>query len=282
MKIVIVIKMLVLAVFVSIGAWGKKEDKNNGYKSEIKRAESMLLQKNRTQAITTLLNLLESEKQNKQAQLEIKKILKEINGLFLNEKAQQNFELALNLKKSDPAQALAKLTEAQGWEPDNFKIVAEIAKMKISRRDCKNSISPLEKAQEQNPYDETIAISLTQTYICSSVFEKASQVLSKYIDPKRVTNKWEWLQLEFIIKLKAKQLDQAREIIKELNQLDKNNPQLELYEILYAKTENPKLENWNKNSLGCKNQITGTLRKYQQDPYFCELELLASIIEGGR
>ncbi len=117
--------LLFVAIIFSFGA--QAAEKSLAYKETIKKAEDFLLQKERPKAVKILTTLLDQEKQNKQAQAEARKILKDINGLFLNEKAQQNYELALNLKNTDSNQALAKLNEALTWEADNFKILTEIS-----------------------------------------------------------------------------------------------------------------------------------------------------------
>lgn len=255
-------------------------DKSNGYKESIKKAEDLLLQKERSKSIKILMDLIEIEKQNKQAQTEAKKILKDINGLFLHEKAQQNFELALNLKNSDPQQALAKLNEALTWEMDNFKILTEISRIKINKKDCKSTLQPLELAGQQNPYDERVSLTLAQAYFCESDAIKSENLVTKFIDPKRKSNKFEWLQLEFLLKLKAKDFAKAKDIYLEMKELESKNPQLELYELLLSKATTVKNENTGKASLSCKGVSQSMLRKYQQDPFFCELELLTTLTES--
>lgn len=255
-------------------------EKSVAYKEAIKKAEEFLLQKDRGKAIKTLLDILEQEKQNKQAQLEARKILKEINSLFLNEKAQQNYELALNLKNSDANQALAKLNEALVWEADNFKILTEISRIKMNKKECKSTLPTLESANQQNPFDETIAVTLAQAYFCESDTNKSEVIVNKFIDPKRKTNKYEWVQLEFLLKLKSKDYTKAKEILNEIKTIDNKNPQLELYEILLNKTQSAKNENLNKTNFSCKGVSQSLLRKYQQDPFFCEFEVLSSLTDS--
>lgn len=255
-------------------------EKTTNYKESIKKAEDLLLQKERSKSIKILVELLEQERQNKQIQAETKKILKDINGLFLNEKAQQNFELALNLKNSDPQQAIAKLNEALAWEADNFKILTEISRIKINKKDCKSTLQPLELANQQNPYDERVSLTLAQAYFCEASLVQFENLVNKFIDPKRKSNKLEWLQLEFLLKLKAKEYTKAKEIFLEMKEIENKNPQLELYEILLGRSMSGKSENSNKVNLSCKGISQSMLRKYQQDPFFCEFELLTTLTES--
>jgi lipopolysaccharide biosynthesis regulator YciM len=255
-------------------------DKTSVYKETIKKAEDFLLQKERSKAVKLLTSLLDQEKQNKQAQSEARKILKDINGLFLNEKAQQNYELALNLKNTDSNQALAKLNEALAWESDNFKILTEISRIKINKKDCKSTLQALELANQQNPFDELISLTLSQAYFCESETVKCENIVNKFIDPKRKTNKYEWLQLEFLLKIKEKDYTKAKDIFAEMKTVEQKNPQLELYESLLNKNNSTKNENTNKNALTCKGVSQSLLRKFQQDPFFCELELLSALTES--
>lgn len=255
-------------------------EKSLAYKETIKKAEDLLLQKERAKAVKVLTTLLEQEKQNKLAQAEARKILKDINGLFLNEKAQQNYELALNLKNTDLNQALAKLNEALTWEADNFKILTEISRIKINKKDCKSTLQALELANQQNPFDELISVTLSQAYFCESETLKCENIVNKFIDPKRKANKYEWLQLEFLLKLKEKDYTKAKDIFTEMKTVEGKNPQLELYEGLLNKNSSAKNENINKSTLSCKGVNQSLLRKFQQDPFFCEPELLSALTES--
>lgn len=270
--------LLFVAIIFSFGA--QAAEKSLAYKETIKKAEDFLLQKERPKAVKILTTLLDQEKQNKQAQAEARKILKDINGLFLNEKAQQNYELALNLKNTDSNQALVKLNEALTWEADNFKILTEISRIKINKKDCKSTLQPLELANQQNPYDELISLTLSQAYFCESETLKCENIVNKFIDPKRKTNKYEWLQLEFLLKIKEKDYTKAKDIYAEMKTVEGKNPQLELYESLLNKNSAVKNENTNKNTLTCKGVSQSLLRKFQQDPFFCELELLSALTES--
>lgn len=249
---------------------GPKE-KNKEYRSEIKEAEDLIIKKNRLGAVKLLLKTLEKEKLNKVATLEIKKILKEINGLFLNEKVQQNYELALNLKNSDINQSNQKLEEALSWEPDNFNIISELARQKIKAKECKNIIGVLENAAAINPWDEAINLTLGQGYFCNNEMAKLAQIILRNKDSKRKKFSSEWLQLEFLNKLKNKEINKCKELLKEFKDKDPNNLQIEVLETLLFKN--------NPASLACKSMSPNLLWKYQFDPYFCELEKLVELIE---
>lgn len=247
------------------------KEKNKEYRSEIKEAEELIIKKNRLGAVKLLLKTLEKEKLNKVATLEIKKILKEINGLFLNEKVQQNYELALNLKNSDINQSNQKLEEALSWEPDNFNIISELARQKIKAKDCKNIIGVLENAAAINPWDEAINLTLGQGYFCNNEMAKLTQIILKNKDSKRKKFSSEWLQLEFLNKLKNKEINKCKELLKEFKDKDPNNLQIEVLETLLFKNKPA--------SLACKSMSPNLLWKYQFDPYFCELEKLVELIE---
>lgn len=249
---------------------GSKE-KNKEYRTQIKEAEELIIKKNRLDAVKLLLNALEKEKLNKAATLEIKKILKEINGLFLNEKVQQNYELALSLKNSDINQSNQKLEEALSWEPDNFNIISEMARQKIKAKDCKNIIGVLENAAAINPWDEAINLTLGQGYVCNNDMTKLTQIILRNKDPKRKKFSSEWLQLEFLNKLKNKEINKCKELLKEFKDKDPNNLQIEVLEALLFKN--------NPTSLACKSMSPNLFWKYQFEPYFCELEKLIELFE---
>lgn len=247
------------------------KEKNKEYRSDIKEAEELIIKKNRLGAVKLLLKTLEKEKLNKVATSEIKKILKEINGLFLNEKVQQNYELALNLKNSDINQSNQKLEEALSWEPDNFNIISELARQKIKAKECKNIIGVLESAAGINPWDESINLTLGQAYVCNNDMDKLAQIILRNKDSKRKKFSSEWLQLEFLNKLKNKEINKCKELLKEFKDKDPNNLQIEVLEAMLFKN--------NPASLACKSMSPNLLWKYQFDPYFCELEKLVELIE---
>ncbi|MCK6598948.1 MAG: hypothetical protein L6Q37_11335 [Bdellovibrionaceae bacterium] len=260
----------------------KKTVNYDAYKEDIKQAEELLFAKKRIEAINLLIKSLARESQNKKANLEIKNHLKEINHFFLSEKSQQNYELAINLKKADPNQALAKLNEALFWEPENHKLLSEVAKIKILKRDCQSQVTPLEKAIEINPWDEILALTLAQVYFCLGEQAKEEKLRERYKEFSVKANLLYWQELEVFFNLKKNNISAAKEGLDKIKTIDSKYPQIELIEYFIDLTEKSKNTNLRtlvtKKKFSCEELSLAILRKYNSNPFFCEYDLLKELM----
>lgn len=99
-----------------------KDKKSETSQDIIEKAQNLILQRDRAQAINILANAIKRESGRSQSVVELKKTLNEIAALFFSDKAQQLYEVGITLKRTDLNQALQKITEALRMEPDNSKI----------------------------------------------------------------------------------------------------------------------------------------------------------------
>lgn len=238
------------------------------YKESIEKAENLILQKDRDQAIQVLLNALQREK-NKTTISELKKKIEELGSVFLSDKAQQHYETALSLKRKNISQALAKMNEASRIEPDNIQIISELVRLNILKNDCNKAQDLILKFYNKNKYDENILLSMAQVQQCLSASDQYFSVRS-YVDPKKITESYDWQILELQREIFEKDKLKAKERLASLLKWDAKNPQ-----NLYWQWSLEKLENRERNSLrekynlSCNNISVGVFRKYMRDPYFC-------------
>ena len=240
----------------------------DSYKESMEKAENLILQRDRDQAIQVLLNALQKEK-NKATVLELKKKIEELGSVFLSDKAQQYFETALSGKRKNISQSLSKMNEASRVEADNIQIVSELVRLHILKGDCNKAQDLILKHYNKNKNDENILLSMAQIQQCLGAMDQYFSVRS-YVDTKKIVESYDWQILELQREIFEKDKLKAKERLANLLKMDAKNPQ-----NLYWQWSLEKLENRERNSfrekynLSCNNISVGSFRKYMKDPYFC-------------
>lgn len=236
------------------------------YPEIIQKAQNLILQKNRPQALEILIAGLKNEKPGSFAFKELKKNLNEMSRVFISEKAQQAYEFSLSLKRTDLPQAILKITDALRAEPENSILLLEAARQNLMKGDCKNALEMAQKVQKINLWDDELNLVLAQSKICLND-------LAGYFSAKegfQITNSVSWLSLEIERSLKEKNFSKAKEALIQMIKIDKNYPErnywawkidIEQKVINIDSAQDYKTE--------CQNMTSARYRRFILDPRLC-------------
>ncbi len=259
-----VASFLVLLPIALLAAPLKKS--RESYPEIIQKAQNLILQKNRPQALEVLTAGLKNEKPNSVAFKELKKSLNDMSRVFISEKSQQAYEFSLSLKRTDPPQAIAKINDALRAEPENLTLLLEAARQNLIKGECKSALEMAQKVQKINLWDDELALVLAQSKICLNDFVG-------YINTKegvQITNSIPWLSLEIERNIKEKNLMKAKEALNQLIKIDKNYPEQEYWawkiDIEQKVTNIDSAQDY---KTECQNMTGVIYRRFILDPRLC-------------
>ncbi len=262
-----------VCLFVFFSLLSRASTETESYNDIIEKAQNLILQKDRQQAVNVLLAGLKQEHKNKIATSELKKKLEELGSLFLSDKAQQSYEISLSFKRKDVSQALAKINDALRIEPDNVQILTESARLLMVKGDCNGALDQILKTYKKNIYDEHILLTMGQVQICLGAMDQYFSIRSQE-DPKKVSENSDWIALELQRTLFEKDKLKAKELFQRLQKKDSKNPQIYYWQWKLSKLEgNEDAALVEKYKLVCNNVSARVFRTYQRDPYFCSKQL---------
>ncbi len=259
-----VASFLVLIPLVLTAAPVKKSREN--FSEIIQKAQNLVLQKNRPQALEVLSAGLKNEKPNSAAFKELKKNLNDMSRMFISEKAQQAYEFSLSLKRADPPQAFVKINDALRAEPENFTLLLEAARQNLMKGDCKAALDLGQTVQKINLLDDELNLVLAQTKICLNDLVGYAAIR----DAAQVANSVSWLSLEIERDLKEKNLMKAKEALSQLRKIDKKYPE-QHYWAWKIDTEQKVInqESAQDYKTECQNMTLAFYRRFILDPRLC-------------
>jgi len=262
-------KTLIFSFFLLFIAFAQALAETESYKDLIEKAQNLILQKDRQQAIQVLLTGLKQEQKNKVAINELKKKVEELGSLFLSDKAQQLYETSLSFKRKDISQAQNKINEALRIEPDNVQIMTESSRLLILKGDCNSAQDQLSKTYKKNTYDEQILLTMAQIQLCLGAVDQYFSIRS-HVELKHVNENPDWMALELQRMLFEKDKLKAKERLTALQKIDPKNPQLFYWQWKLSKIEGEEdVSLVEKYKLNCNNVSARIFRTYQRDSYFC-------------
>ncbi len=259
-----------------------KSKKSETAKDIIEKAYNLSLQKDRSQAINILVNAIKLEGDRNKSTIELKKALQRVSYLFYSDRAQQTYELALSLRRTDFSQALQKMNEALRMEPDNRTLFLETQRMVLIKGDCSAALDGATKAHLQDPFDENLTLLQAQAQACLGQWEDFKKTRDD-IDVKKSNLIKFWLSLEIELALYEKSLVKAKELLASLQRLDSKYPEL-YYWSWRAVAGAEKKEAGLKYVKECKNISTALYRQYMTDTNLCrkvgEVETATKSLNG--
>lgn len=262
-------KFLIFSFIILFSVVNQAAVESESYKDLIEKAQNLILQKDRQQAIQVLLNGLKQEQKNKAAITELKKKVEELGSLFLSDKAQQLYETSLSFKRKDLAQAQAKINEALRIEFDNVQILTESARLLMLKGDCSGAQDQISKMYKKNIYDEQILLTMGQVQLCLGAMDQYFSIRS-HVDAKALSENPDWIALELQRSLFEKDKLKSKERLTALQKIDPKNPQLIFWQWKFSKIEGDEDSSLvEKYKLNCNNISARIFRLYQRDPYFC-------------
>ena len=235
----------------------------------IEKAQNLILQKDRQQAIQVLIGGLRQERKGSVGYVELKKSIEELGSLFLSDKALQAYEMSLSYKRKEISSAQDKINEAMKFEGDNMLVLVENARLLMLRGDCRGAKESLAKNYVENKYDENLLLGLAQAEICLKSIDQYFSVRS-HVDFKKskLAMDWNWLELRRALIENNKGM--AKEKLLVLKKEQPQNPQRYFYEWKISALEGkPDLDLVEKYRQACKNVTSQTFRDYFRDPHFC-------------
>lgn len=182
------------------------------YRNIIEKAHNLSLQKDRSQAVSILVGALKRESRKSAAQKELSAALDQVAKVFYSDRAQQLYELAISLRSTDAATALARLQEASRLEPENASIEIALARQSIAGGDCAGAATRAEKQKDLAVAIEELRLLTAQAYVCLGRFpEYLALKNSQDIKQSSYTVFWQTLDSEYFFKTGAfaKALDSA-------------------------------------------------------------------------
>jgi tetratricopeptide (TPR) repeat protein len=144
----------------------------------IKKAQTLILQRDRDKALQVLQFAIERETKNVAATKKLISTMTQMGEMVFTERGQQMLETAESLVTSDPPQALDLYKETLKMEQGNLRIEAQIAKAYFLQDDCDNAANFAEGILQTHPWHETGIFLLAQARVCknNSLILKESQI----------------------------------------------------------------------------------------------------------
>lgn len=266
---------------ISVSAENKSK-KAETSKDIIEKAYNLSLQKDRSQAINILVNAIKQENARKGDTTELKKALQQVSYLFYSDRAQQAYELALSLRRTDPGQALQKMNEAVRIESDNLTLFNEMQRMILIKGDCSGGLENISKERLQDPFDENLILLQAQAQGCLNQWEEYKKTRDLF-DAKKSTLAKFWQALEIELAFYEKSPARAKDMIAALQKLDEKYPELHYWQWRVASgSDRPPLAQ--KYIKECKNMSATLYRQYMTDVNLCrrvaEVEAAAKSTNG--
>lgn len=257
-----------LSISATLSVAQSRPSKSETYKDLIEKAQNLVLQKDRQQALTILANATQRETRPA-AVVELKKTASDIAHIFFSDKAQQLFETGVALRRTDLNQAYDKSSEALRIEPDNLSIVKELSRIMIAKADCKSALELVQKHWSLMSFDEELRLILAQSQVCLSRwadYQKSSEGLSSKRSPLQKF----WLALEVEKNLAQKNLTKAQEAASTLKKTDDKYPESAYWSWKVSWTQKKSnLDEAQKYLMSCKNISANQYRQYMMDPALC-------------
>lgn len=239
------------------------------YQDIIEKAQNLVLQKDRQQAINILSNAIRREGPKSTAASELKKTLQETSTVFLGDKAQQIYETGVTLKRTDLNQAQQKMTEGLRLEPDNMSFVLEQARISLAKGDCSAADDVIGKYKNMVSYSEEMSLVYAQILVCQKKWTEFSKLWELPENKKSSLAKF-WLALEVEKWITEKNDGKAKEVLEQIKKIDSQYPEPHFWSWKIDQSAKKKnLEAVEKYSLACKNISAHLYRTYMLDPLLC-------------
>lgn len=259
-----------------------KSKKAETSKDIIEKAYNLSLQKDRPQAINILVSAIKQENAHNGNTAELKKALQQVSYLFYSDRAQQAYELALSLRRTDLPQATLKMAEALRIESDNLTLFNEMQRLVLIKGDCSAALDAVSKQRLQDPFDENLILLQAQAQVCLGQWE-AYKETRDLLDMKKSYQAKAWQELEIELAFAEKNTAKGKEMIAGLQKLDEKYPELHYWQWRVASNGDRPVAA-QKYVKECKNMSATLYRQYMTDVNLCrrvtEVETAAKNANG--
>lgn len=236
----------------------------------IERAQNLILQKDRHQALSLLARALQRESGKGQSQAELKRASIEMSRLFLSDKTQQAYEVALSLRRLEPAQAQARLQEVLKQEPENALIVLELAQVHILRSECNQALELIERTLALIPFDEELILAQVQALVCLKKYDHPLILTISQQVKRSGSLQVYWLLSEMELANVETSRSRSVNLLSQLIKLDPLLPQISYWRYRIEENKKNALNSAQKYVMTCQNMTSADYRKYSKDPQLCK------------
>lgn len=225
-----------------------------------------------TEIATSLRNKSSSGKKSKKAEalLEQYELYLKLSRAFDTEKAQQIYEMAMASKKTNLPLALQKIDEALEVEPKQQQLLAEKARLMLTKKDCQGAQDLLNPLRERLFFDEEIALLLLEQQLCAQKPVEALLLQYKKQIPL-IKYEWLWLSVSIQQKIMLKHWSLAFEEIERLKKVEENYPESHDYEwVVSNQMKVFRVSAAQKYLSRCEGMTGFVFRRYHWDPLLCQ------------
>ncbi len=266
-NLIIVVFCLGLVLTQAFGSTIEKV-KTETYKDIISKAQLLLLQKDRLQAVNILIMAIQKEDPKGLPYSELKKTLNKVAQIFLNENAQSEYELALSIDKTDRKGAIEKLNDVLKIEPQNSQILKNLIAMNLALKKCSQALTQFESLLVVNPLDIQIPFLDIAVSVCFKNTNKYKEQKKKYEVLAQIPLEF-WYINDNRIQLPSE--ERLSEFVFAIDHISKVNP-----EVLYFKAQSEQTTIKDRNNLTkeyikrCKLHKNNFMINNYIDPWVCE------------
>ncbi len=189
-----------LLLLSAVGFAKSKKSESAEIQVAIQEAEAALAKRNRGEALAILIAAKKSI-EDERLRVRLVEVEKTVSQVFIAEKAQQSYEVAISLRTKDLQQELIKLQEAAFADGSNFLIRLEMGRVLIGQGKCTEGLMMAEEILKQNPEEELAQLLSDQARMCKGLPLQYLGVATKGRDPSLVWA-WQFLQIEADLKKK--------------------------------------------------------------------------------
>lgn len=239
------------------------------YRDIIEKAQTLSLQKERAHAVQLLNSSIARESKKGSPPKELLAALEEVASLFLSDKAQQQYELALSLRANEPQMSLQKLNEAAKLEADNMHVQLEQFRVSAILGNCSEAGGPILKQFEYLSTLELVRLAAVQALLCQNQLDEAIKARNGF-DPKRSAQNAIWMTADAEVLLRQKKPEKALEGLMNLQKVDPQFPEAYYWQW---RAERDLKKTSDKAALKyislCKSLSPRAYRQYLAEPFLC-------------
>lgn len=254
--------MVALFLFSPILLSKNIKESVDSVKELISKSQAMILQGDRAKACQILIGALNKDGVKSKGFLEISRALKKCTEIFILEKAQQSYEVAIANYLSDKNQSIEKFKESLGLEPRNALIIKGLVFALLSQNECVQAKKYNTELKKINPYDDEIDNFQFLELICSKSKSEALAIMVK-LDPAQLNQPFWVVNKQRLLLSEKSELNMVVE-----NQF-KDYPEIDYVYWLNEKKPKQRIVFADKYKQLCHNPVSFEMAYQYSDPWVC-------------
>jgi hypothetical protein len=247
-----------------------------------KKSEDLVLHKKRHEAYTVIRKAIEQTK-NLQRKNELIELQIRLGQIFLNEKTQQAYELAMSLVGKDNPGALSKLNDAKVIEGDNILVLMTMAKLYLIQGQNESALKEAQNLLRLGVDNEEVRLIQSAALLGQNQledFEKTRHLFNGLPDDMKATRlrqrqksaaqsnfAAEWALMDLEKSFRSKDVVGIANGMVSLSRANPNHLELHYWKF---KTDSVQTESGRKYIEGCKKLFATGQREYKLNPFLCQ------------